>query len=1082
MKNISFFAFVSIFVSNALIAQTYQGIIFIENKGQWADKVRFAADIPGGKLFIEEATLTYSFVNPNHSVKNLFHSHLLASSTSITAQERHVMKVEFLNAENQMHAKGVNPLITTYNYFLGSDTTQWASGAQGYKKVVIDNLYEGINLEISSDADRLKYDFKLASGANPNCIQMQYKGTLAMELNEETLHITTPYHTLTEVIPASFASCGNFTRNIESRYRLEGRTVSFEVNNIEPEESLVIDPLLIFSTYSGSVADNWGNTATYDDAGNAYAAGMANSSRGGNYLGEFPATSGAFQEESGGGWDVAILKFDSAGQNLLYATYLGGVGTEVPQSLLVNQQGELLILGITGSSNFPVTSNAYDPSYNGGTNHQLMGGVDFENGADLFIAKISADGSKLLASTFVGGSLDDGQLDGKNALARNYGDESRGDINFDSKGNVIISSRTSSTDFPVVNGFDNTYNGGATDAVIFKLSPELDQMVWSTYLGGSKTDVALSVKVDFEDNIFVAGGTNSEDFPTTDNVINSTYLGGADGWIAHIFTDGDSLISSSFVGTPSYDQVFFLDIDANNQVYLAGQTQGNYPISNGIFTQGSTGQFIHKVTANLETSLFSTVINASNRTVPSISLTAFLVNDCNNIYLAGWGSPAENFSDPTNNNFQLNTFGLPVSQDAFQSSTDGSSFYLMVLSGDATELLYATHLGDQNSLVHVDGGTSRFDKHGIVYHSVCASCSGDSSFPTTEGAWSQKNGSIGCNNALFKFDLASLRARIQTNNLALDNPGLAGGCLPLDVVFENFSIGGEIYEWDFGDGGNRVTTTLDTIVYTYKAAGIYRVILRAVDPNTCISEDYAYTTITVSDPNFTISNNVAICAGSSIQLNATGGGSYSWFPLIGLSNAAVANPMASPVDTTTYFVEISNANGCEYFDSLTVNVVPEIEIDIKLEQTNLCEGSKKITLFNNSKNVTEVSWNLGDGTQQDDWQPSHEYLQNGEYVISANFINQRCEEQLNLPLNLKELFIPNVLTRNNDGYNETLKITSAHPVNLKIFTRWGTLVYQEDNYTNNWKGENLTNGVYYYETILENGESCRGWVHLLDGY
>jgi len=1082
MGRISFLLFtvVCIFFSNSIKAQSHQGIIFIENKGQWAEEVKFAADIPGGKMFIEETSLTYSFANPDNSFKNLSHAHLLTNSTSVASKERHAMKVEFVDAGSRNQTIGVTPLITTYNYFLGSDTTQWASGVKGYKKVFINDIYEGIDLEISSDADRVKYDFKLAIGANPNCIQMQYDGTLGLEINEETLQITTPYHTLTEVIPASYASCGNRTRNVESRYKLEGKIVSFDVNGIEPDESLVIDPLLIFSTYSGSMADNWGNTATYDENGNGYAAGMTNPSRGGTYLGEFPATSGVFQEESGGGWDVAILKFDSAGQDLLYATHLGGSGTEVPQSLLVNEAGELLVLGITGSTNFPVTSNAYDQSYNGGTNHQLMGGVDFQNGADLFVAKLSADGTKLLASTFIGGSLDDGRLEGENPLARNYGDESRGDINFDSQGNIIISSRTSSTDFPMTNGFDSTYNGGITDALVFKLSKNLEQLIWSTYLGGSGTDVALSVKVDFEDNIFVAGGTTSADFPTTPNVLNPTYLGEVDGWVAHLLNDGSGLISSSYVGTPSYDQVFFLDIDSNNEVYLAGQTEGLYPISSGIFTQGTSGQFIHKVSANLENSIFSTVINSNDSAIPSISLTAFLVNDCNNIYMAGWGSPAQNFSNSGNNNFQLNTNGLPVSSDAFQPNSDGSSFYLMVLSGDASELLYATHLGDQNSLVHVDGGTSRFDKHGIVYHSVCASCSGDSSFPTTDGAWSEKNGSIGCNNALFKFDLASLRARIQTNNLVLDDPGLEGGCLPLDIVFENFSIGGEIYEWNFGDSQNRISTTLDTIIHTYKEAGVYSVSLRATDPNTCISEDYAYTTITVSDPNFTLSDDVNICQGSSIQLYATGGSSYHWFPITGLSNGSVANPIASPNDTTTYVVEINNINGCKQVDSVTVNVVPSIEIDISIEQLNLCEGSRKILVINNSINATNISWDFGDGTIQNEWKPNHEYLQDGEFVVSATIFNEVCEQEFEQSLNIKTLFIPNVLTRNNDGKNDFLEITSAYPVDIEIFSRWGKIVYKEDNYANSWNGEGLTNGVYYYQVILKNDEVCRGWVQLLD--
>lgn len=1053
------------------------GITFIENKGQWPKEVRFSAEIPGGRLFIEEQGLTYSFEDPSQAHLKSHDSHLFKDA--VEKLNYYALKVRFLNTDSKTSYIGKNPSSTLYNFFYGKDETKWASRAKGYDSVVIENLYEGADLVVYSEGNNLKYDFQLSPNTDANCIQMEYKGAKSILLNGETLSITTPYQTLTELIPASYAVCNGVGREIKSNYLLDGHTVSFDLEHVEPEESVLIDPLLIFSTYSGSLADNWGNTATFDDEGNAYSGGMTNPVRGGTYLGEFPATEGAYQEASGGGWDVAILKYDSTGHELLYATHLGGSGTEVPQSLIVNEKGELLILGVTGSSDFPVTSNAYDKTFNGGTNHTLIGGVDFNAGSDLFVAKLSADGSQLLASTFIGGSSNDGRLPSNNPLSRNYGDESRGDINFDSQGNVLVSSRTSSSDFPIVNGFEETYAGGPTDAVVFKLKEDLSDVVWSTFMGGTDTDVALSIKIDSDDNVYVAGGTNSDDFPTTTDALNPAAMGEEDGWVAHIYQNGDSLLSSSYIGTPSYDQVFFMDLDANQDVYVAGQTTGAYPVTPGIFTSGQTGQFIHKLSADLTTSEFSTVINSSGMTNPAISLTAFLVNDCDNIYLSGWGSPSTAFSS-LDNNFTLNTQGLPISEDAYQKTSDGSSFYLMVLSGDASELLYATHLGDENSLVHVDGGTSRFDKNGIVYHSVCASCFGDSSFPTTEGAWSEVNGSTGCNNALFKFDLASLRARIQTNNIELTAPGLVGGCLPLEVVFENFSVGGEIYEWDFGDGSDRNTTTLDTIRHIYSDAGIYQVRLHAIDPNTCISEDFAYATISVSAPNFSVSEDKDICQGESVQLIALGGSEFTWYPPTSLSDAHAFNPMATPKDTTTYQVEIANSNGCNFTGTVIVNVVPAIKLDVHIEQTNLCHGSREISIINNSENITEAIWSLGDDSIVESNNANYEFLTDGEYIVSGRLLNQKCLEDISIPITIKKLTIPNVLTRNKDGKNDQLVITSAAPVDLTIYTRWGTKVYEQENYLNDWEGEGLASGVYYYEVVLENNEVCTGWIHLLE--
>ena len=908
---------------------------------------------------------------------------------------------------------------------------------------------------------------------------MQYEGATSLKIVNETLNIGTPYQTLTENIPASYALCNDTSRDLQSSYRLTGETVSFQISDIDPEETVVIDPLLVFSTYSGSVADNWGNTATFDDSGNGYAGGMTNESRNGSFLGKFPATPGAYQTESGGGWDVAILKFDSAGHNLLYATHLGGSGTEVPQSLIVNEAGELLILGVTGSANFPVTANAYDQTFNGGTDSEIISGVPI-SGSDLFVARLSEDGSQLLSSTFLGGSDNDGQLLALDDLSRNYGDESRGDINFDSKGNVIVASRTASIDFPMVNSYDSTYSGGSTDGVIFKLSADFDSLKWSTFIGGSGSDVVLSLKPDSKDNIFIAGGTTSADFPVNLNAYKPTYAGNADGWVAHLLSTGDSLIASSFIGTSEYDQVFFLDLDEKEDVYLAGQSNGNYLHTSGVFSLGHTGQFIQKLSNNLQSTLFSTTINQNGGTIPAISLTAFLVNECDNIYLAGWGSSV-NAGFTADNNFHLNTNGLPVTQDAYQANSDGSSFYLAVLSGDATELLYATHLGSASSMVHVDGGTSRFDKHGIVYHSVCASCFGDSTFPTTEGAWSTQNGSTGCNNALFKFDLASLRARVRSNSLALDRPNMPGGCEPIKIAFENFSTGGEIYEWDFGDGSTRTTTTLDTVVHEYTQAGKYLVELRAFDPNTCIAEDFAYTNITISAPDFTISEDVDICAGSSVQLLGTGGSHFVWSPAVGLSDPTVANPIASPTESTTYQVTILNLNGCNFTDSVRVSVVPNIETDIRIERSGLCEGSREVRIINESINTSSISWDMGDGTLLNEWEPVHEYQQDGTYTILAKLVNEVCVAEVLYDVVIQKLHIPNVLTRNGDGKNDALKISASGPVDISVYTRWGTAIFTQKDYQNDWQAEGLANGIYYYDVVLENKEVCNGWIQLLDG-
>src|SRR5690606_33423188 len=217
---------------------------------------------------------------------------------------------------------------------------------------------------------------------------------------------------------------------------------------------LIIDPILIFSAYSGSTMDNWGNTATYDARGNVYSGGMVSND---DFPSGFPVTPGAYQVAyAGGSWDIGILKYDSAGSELLYCTFIGGNGTETPQSLVVNSSGELLILGATGSSDFPVTNGS---EFKGGENIDPLWGVPYLQGTDIFIAKLSPNGDKLLGATYLGGTSNDGvnlisgvmysQLVKEDSpLARNYGDQLRGDIITDDDDFVYIASNTLSNDFP----------------------------------------------------------------------------------------------------------------------------------------------------------------------------------------------------------------------------------------------------------------------------------------------------------------------------------------------------------------------------------------------------------------------------------------------------------------------------------------------------------------------------------------------------------------------------------------------------------------------------------------------------------
>jgi gliding motility-associated-like protein len=1063
-------------------------IRFIENKNQWDISVRFRADIPGGKLYLQEKSLIYSFYDTEAS--QFSHGHRDSSThTHPIARNQpeqpgminmHTVAVEFLNAQTPHRITGNNPGPTYYNYFLSEDTARWATHVLAYENVVYSGLYDGINFKMYSSEHQLKYDFMVAPHANPEMIQLKYQGANVW-LEHGNLYVRTSLGEMIEQRPYAYQLVNGQKKEVPCAYILENNILSFSFpQGFDDEQELVIDPLLIFSTYSGSLSDNWGNTATFDEAGNLYSAGIVFNSGAG-----FPVTPGAYQVSNRGMWDVGILKYDSAGSQLLYATYLGGGSTEIPHSLIINSKGELLVFGTTSSNNFPITAGAYQNAFKGGFlfyPFDAYGGITYANGSDLFIAKLNPDGSALLSSTYLGGSDNDGVNYFDSPLTRNYGDQFRGEVIVDAEDNVYIATNTASADFPVVQGFQTTYGGGSQDAVVVKMDKDLSQMLWSTYYGGNMVDAAFSIQLDALMNVYIAGGSNSANLTMTSEAFRTTLAGSVDGFAAKISFTGDSLMSSTFLGTPAYDQAYFIDLDEDENIYLLGQTQGNYAVSQGVYSNPNSGQFIQKLNNQMSISMLSTVFG-SGANSPDISPTAFLVNECGNLLISGWGGAVNSPSIFVGNQLVQrnyvggNTFGMPITDDADQPITDGSDFYMMVLEKDATSLLYATYFGGSASHEHVDGGTSRFDRRGIVYQAVCAGCGGNSDFPTTPGAWSNTNNSTNCNNAAFKYDLTTLDARLATNSPEGDMPGLDAGCFPLTILFLNRSIGGESFIWDLGDG--TTTTQPDSIIHTYEEPGIYNIVLTAIDENTCLKEDFDYGTITVYEVDFAVIDSVSICFGEGKELSASGGVTYQWSPAQGLSNTASANPVASPDTTTTYNVFITDQNGCTYQDSVKVDVVPEIALDFQVIKDFNCESTHALSVENSSTGVEEILWDFGDGTISTETNPVHVYADSGAYEIKVVATSQQCVESRTIPIQFVNLFVPNVFTPNQDGRNDRFEIIYNEPLQLKIFNRWGKTLYTSENYQNNWDGDNLPAGVYYYELNLPNEETCKGWVHLL---
>ena len=873
---------------------------------------------------------------------------------------------------------------------------------------------------------------------------------------------------------------------IHCDFALRGHCIAYDFpEGYDPCYELIIDPLLIFSTYSGSTADNWGCTATPGENGRLYSSGVTSLLNAGGF---FPASTGAFQTSYGGVYDVAILKYDSSGQHLLYASYLGGSDDESPHSLVMNAQQELLVLGTTGSANFPTTDGVIDRTYSGGTYEINV--IPYFNGSDIFVAKISKDGSQLLASTLIGGTANDGLNPTGGELVKNYGDQLRGDIITDAQGNIFISTVTSSNDFPAVNSFNTAYRGGSTDAVVMKLNTSLTQIVWSAFLGGSGSDASHTLKLDRLGNIFVAGGTGSSDFPSTAGSYQPVNAGAVDGWIANIAGDGSAILSATFTGTASFNQIYFLDLNQQEEVYVYGQTVGTFPVTPGVYNNPNSGQFVQKFDNQLSTLLFSTVFG-SGRGYPDISPTAFLVNDCNNLYMTGWGGVVNWFEGFWSGDSQ----GMPISANAFQKTTSGSDFYFMVLTDDARQLLYGTYMGGTDSRTHVDGGTSRFDKKGVVYHAVCSGCAAfnatgkpTSDFPTTPTAHSQVNRSGNCNNAAFKFDLSSLHALIQTNTIHLDAPGFHKVCMPDDIVFQNFSTGGQVFEWDLGDGTTFLNPDTSLIIHQYQHPGNYTVKLNAIDAGTCIGKDSTFTTVQVWMPAGLVGGDQVICHGAVTQLMASGGAHYDWKSEDGIFTSHQAQPFIAPADTMLYFVTVTDKEGCLKKDTVKVNVVPGINLQFTASKVYDCFSRPSVRVKNMTDPKEEVFFDFGDGTTSDMAEDTHQFQKDGTYPVRIVGKKDFCVYDQKVDVPVYELKVPNVITPGSTpSANDTFVILyggrpiseSALRVSLSIFNRWGGKVFQSDNYQDNWAAENMQAGVYYFEAVIQGETTCKGWLQVI---
>ena len=989
MKQRTTLVILSSFILCTTILAQSGSLSYIQNKGQWNKNVLFLSNSKNHNVYLEKNRFTFLFYDlserPVHDDP--------ATGKVIDGKYTiyyHAFREEFVNANPSPEITSTETQPEYNNYYIGKDASQWASHVNKFKVVNYKGLYPSVDLKVYSQGSNMKYDFFVKPGAEVKNIKINYSGADKVYLENNQLKIKTSLGILTENAPYAYQKRGTVNAAVECHYIINNdNTISFDFpKGYDASKLLVIDPVLIASTYSGSFADNRGYTATYDAAGNMFTGGIAF-----QFL-AYPTTVGAFQTtnkvNSGSGFsdsllvpdptgntvygqdDITITKFNPTGTTQIYSTYLGGAtDNEMPLSLVVNNNDELLVLAKTYSTDFPTVAG-YDITANGKS--------------DIAVCKFNSAGTTLLSGTYIGGSGNDGvNISDRQTVVYtdtkyNYGDNARGEIITDDSNNVYVACSTRSIDFPTTAGvIQPTFNGGAQDGCAFKLNSSLSTLVWSTYLGGSSIDAAFSITLGSNQNVYLTGGTESPNFAITSGAPKQTLGGALDGFLLCMSSDATKLVGSTYVGTTSKDQTYFVKTDRSNAVYVLGITEGLIPVSGGVYSNANSGQFIQKFDSQLTSVLWSTVIGSGNLNVttstpmPDISPTAFLVDDCGLIYLSGWARARQSGPYPGS------TTGMTVTDG---SVTDGRDFYLAVLAKNAASLYFGTFIGSQSDWDHVDGGTSRFDKRGVAYLSVCTHCfSSLDDFPITAGAYSSISNSYYCENAVLKYDF-----QLPVVKAAASAPA-PKGCGVDSIKFSNYSTGKK-FVWDFGDASPR--DTAKTPAHLYTIPGKYLATLIVVDSSSCNIADTSYILVTVGAPfTFSLGNDTTFkCIMPTVSLDSkiTAADTYLW-------STGATTQTINVNAAGTYSVTVTKA-GCTYKDTISVILLPPPVVGLGSD-VNYCNSINKVLDAGNSGST--YTWSTGAASQT--------ISVNGPGTYWVNVDNGNCMRTDTVKINDKTLSI-----------------------------------------------------------------------------
>lgn len=654
---------------------------FEENRGQLNSGVMFAARGRQGVVFLDAHGLTLVMIAGNMRPDNA-DSAVGIGEKWLGASSRRVVRVEFVGAESSVPISGVDRLPGKANYFLGRDPVRWRMNVPTFSRLRARGVYPGIDVVFYGPDGKLEFDFELSAGANPEMIRLAVKGTNGLSVGHRGDLVASVAGK--EVIlrrPDVFQEVEGRRREIPAAYEILGENlVGFKIAEYDRQRRIVIDPVLTYSTFLGGTVLDEANDLDVDGAGNVYIVGSTIST-------DFPTTPGSAQESDGGGtcflrncFDVFVAKIDPTGSTLLYSTYLGGDGDDAGSSIAIDSQGSAYIVGTSNATDFPTTTGAFQTSIAGGT--------------DAFVAKLSADGSNLVYSTYLGGLEND----------------TGGSIAINSSGEAHVTGFTPSANFPITFGaLQPVYGGGSTDGFMAKFSSDGTSLVYSTFLGGSGTDRIHGLALGSAGHAVVVGLSDSADFPTA-AALQPAIAGGIDGFVSKIALDGSSLVYSTYLGGASDDRCLAIALDSSDNVYVTGSTfSSDFPTANAFQEefQGVLDAFVAKLTANGSALAYSTYLGGAQLEVGE----AIAVAEPDRALVTGFTSSTD----------------FPTIEP-FRRPQGGNDIFLAQLSPSGASLEFSSHLGgSQNE----DARSVELDAAGNIF---LTGSTGSADFPMTSAA------------------------------------------------------------------------------------------------------------------------------------------------------------------------------------------------------------------------------------------------------------------------------------------------------------------------------------------------------------